>query len=232
MANEIRSKTNLVSGTLSVALASGDTTMSSAGLANLAVIDTTNHAAIICENEIFYVTAHTASATTATILRAQEGTSAAAHAQNVAWVHGPTTLDNPGNTAGAWLSWTPTFANMTLGNGTITAAYIQFDKTVHYRFKFVLGSTSTVGTSPTFTFPVTASSNYVASVDLMGYGTLSHSGSADYFGAVRSASSTTGLIISTGVSGANTIHSGVTATAPFTWATGDRIGMYGTYEAA
>lgn len=93
MANEVRSRTNLVSGTLSVALAPGDTTMSSAGLANLAAITSTNHAVIVIENEIIYVTAHTASATTATILRGQEGTSAASHAQNIAWVHGPIVSD-------------------------------------------------------------------------------------------------------------------------------------------
>jgi hypothetical protein len=93
MANEIRSRTNLVNGTLSVALASGDTTMSSAGLANLAAITSANHAVIVIENEIIWVTAHTASATTATILRAQEGTAAAAHAQNVAWLHAPVVSD-------------------------------------------------------------------------------------------------------------------------------------------
>ena len=93
MANEIRARANLVSGTLSVALSNVDTTMSAAGLANLPAITSANHAVIVIENEIVYVTAHTASATTATILRAQEGTSAAAHAQNVAWVHGPVVSD-------------------------------------------------------------------------------------------------------------------------------------------
>ena len=93
MANEARVRTNLVNGTLSVALLSTDTTMSSAGLANLAVITASNHAVIVCENEIMYVTAHTSSATTATILRGQEGTAAAAHAQNVAWIHAPVVSD-------------------------------------------------------------------------------------------------------------------------------------------
>lgn len=93
MANELRARGNFVSGTLSVALTNVATSMSSAGLANLPVVDTTNHAAIAIENEIVWVTAHTAGATTATILRAQEGTTAATHALNVAWQHGPTALD-------------------------------------------------------------------------------------------------------------------------------------------
>lgn len=93
MANEIRARFNLVSGTLSGALTNVATSMSSAGLANLGVIDSTNHAAITIENEIVWVTAHTGGATTATILRGQEGTSAAAHSSAVAWQHGPTALD-------------------------------------------------------------------------------------------------------------------------------------------
>lgn len=92
MANEIRARFNLVSGTLSGTLTNVATSMSSAGLSNLGVIDTTNYAAITIENEIVWVTAHTAAASTATILRAQEGTAAAAHGL-VAWQHGPTVLD-------------------------------------------------------------------------------------------------------------------------------------------
>jgi len=93
MANELRARGNLVSGTLSASLTNVATSMSSAGLANLPVIDTTNHAAITIENEIVWVTAHTAGATTATIVRAQEGTTAAAHNSGIAWQHGPTALD-------------------------------------------------------------------------------------------------------------------------------------------
>lgn len=111
MANEIRIRGNLVSGTLSVALLAGDTTMSSAGLASLPAVTSTGHAVLICENEIIYVTAHTASATTATILRGQEGTSAAAHAQNVAWLHGPVVSDYD-----SVLGYMPVTANQ----GTIT----------------------------------------------------------------------------------------------------------------
>lgn len=93
MANELRARFNLVSGALSSSLTNVATSMSSAGLANLGVVDATNHAAITIENEIVWVTAHTAGATTATILRHQENTSAAAHSSGVAWEHGPTALD-------------------------------------------------------------------------------------------------------------------------------------------
>jgi hypothetical protein len=96
MANEIRVRGNLTSGTLSVALTNVATTMSSAGLANLPAVTATGHAVITIENEIIYVTAHTAAATTATILRGQEGTTGAAHSLNTAWVHGPVASDYVG----------------------------------------------------------------------------------------------------------------------------------------
>lgn len=107
MANEIRARFNLVSGTLSSSLTNVATSMSAAGLANLGVIDATNYAAVTIENEIVWVTAHTAGATTATVLRAQEGTAAAAHSSSVAWQHGPTALDEIGEThRGVASGWT------------------------------------------------------------------------------------------------------------------------------
>lgn len=93
MANEIRVRGNTTSGTLNGALTNVATSMSAAGLANLPVVTSTGHAVIVIENEIVYVTAHTAAATTATILRGQEGTTAAAHNNGVAWYHGPVVSD-------------------------------------------------------------------------------------------------------------------------------------------
>jgi hypothetical protein len=106
MANELRSRTNLVAGGLTSALTSGATSMSSPGLADLGVIDATNYAALvlftadgagrILAKEIVWVTAHTAAATTATILRGQEGTAAAAWAAGATWAHAPTAKDLEG----------------------------------------------------------------------------------------------------------------------------------------
>jgi hypothetical protein len=121
LANEIRVRANLVSGTLSGALTNVATSMSAAGLANLPVIDATNYAAITIENEIVWVTAHTGGATTATILRAQEGTSAAAHNSGVAWQHGPTAFDLGTD----WTSYTPTLTQSATVTKTVTYAKYQ-----------------------------------------------------------------------------------------------------------
>jgi hypothetical protein len=127
VANEIRARGNLVAGTLSVALLSTDTTMSSAGLANLPAITASNHAVLICENEIMWVTAHTAAATTATILRGQEGTTAAAHALNTAWVHGPVASDFD-----AVLGYTQVTANQTPITTEVALTGLSLTVTVPY----------------------------------------------------------------------------------------------------
>ena len=134
----------------------------------------------------------------------------------------------------AWTPWTPTLANMTLGNGTVTAKFRQIGKLVHARFSFVLGSTSTVGTAPTFTLPVTRAA-LPGTATLFPLGLLTAydlSATTGYNGFVdNSSTTTTGLRIAN-ASGTYLTFAAVTATIPFTWATGDEIHTEFFYEAA
>lgn len=85
---------NNVQGTLTDnPLTNVATTMNSAGLANLSAVSS-NHAVIVLDPlrasgapEIVIVTAHTGSATSATITRGAYGTSARQHASGTLWVH-------------------------------------------------------------------------------------------------------------------------------------------------
>lgn len=135
-------------------------------------------------------------------------------------------------TSWAWQSYTPTLTNMTLGNGTLAAKYIQIGKTVFVRFKFTLGSTSAVGTGPYFTLPVTAHSDYAGSDNGEVYQasvSLIDASTTYYPGALMHRDASTALIRKVD-SSANI--SGITATTPFTWATADFISIKFTYEAA
>lgn len=95
MANEIRVRSDFVAGGLSAELTTGATTMQSAGLADLPAIGATQHAAValfqtdaagrVIKKEIVWVTAHTAASTSATIVRAREGTSAQTWAIGDRW---------------------------------------------------------------------------------------------------------------------------------------------------
>lgn len=95
-----RVRTNNVFGTVTDnPLTAGATTLNSAGLADLAAVSSA-HAVIVIDPlraagapEIVVVTAHTASATSATVTRGAYGTTARQHAAGVLWVHAPTIDD-------------------------------------------------------------------------------------------------------------------------------------------
>lgn len=92
--------TNNVFGTVTDnPLTSGATTMNSAGLANLAAVSSA-FAVIVLDPErtagapeVVFVTAHTGSATSATIARGKYGSSAREHAAGTPWVHAATKED-------------------------------------------------------------------------------------------------------------------------------------------
>lgn len=136
-----------------------------------------------------------------------------------------------GEPGGAWESWTPTLSNITAGDGTTTAKYLQVGKTVFYRFKFVLGSTSAIGSNPTFSLPVTPDSEYDSINTHIGDATLVDSGTKAYFGFINRSSSTGVFRVFT--AGSTYLEStNVTPTAPHTWAQTDILQAQGFYEAA
>ncbi len=137
---------------------------------------------------------------------------------------------------GAWTAFTPSWTNLTVGNGTNVAAYSQSGKTVTVRFAFILGSTSSVGTTPRFNLPVTAATQYSTypTAFLTGNVSLNDSGTNTFTG-LALMWNTTEIAVMAQNSSATYVtwgSSGVTATVPFTWTTGD--GIYGQfyYEAA
>lgn len=99
-----RARYNGIGGLIEDApLGASATTLASAALAALPVITSgVSYIAITLDPdgvagapEIVWLTAHSASATTATIARGKENTTARAHNQDIRWVHGPTARDYP-----------------------------------------------------------------------------------------------------------------------------------------
>jgi hypothetical protein len=133
----------------------------------------------------------------------------------------------------AWTSYTPTFTNFTLGNGTINyARYQQVGKIVHVSLLVTLGSTSSMGTQPTFTLPVTSASHYVADKAYLGFGDLADTGTADYPCIVAWKSTTTVALFSMLASGTYVANSNITSSAPWGWGNTDRFSADFCYEAA
>lgn len=138
-------------------------------------------------------------------------------------------LDAYENLTGTWvdysasLQWTSSGTAPALGNAVVSARYVQVGKLVIYAAKVTFGSSSTFGTGTyRMSIPVTAA----ASSPYTGPLILNDASAPLRIGGAVSLNSATNLAFY-GVSG-----SGVTATAPFTWAQDDFLQWSIMYEAA
>lgn len=137
-----------------------------------------------------------------------------------------------GEIGAAWQSWTPSFTNFTLGNGTVTAKYKQIGKLIHFYINVTLGSTSSMGAAPKFTLPVTISSDYRSTGPRLTNALITDNGTADY-GAVGLMGSDSKMEVAVlNASGTYITHTQVNSTTPMTWVSGDYFQVEGTYEAA
>lgn len=132
----------------------------------------------------------------------------------------------------AWQSWAPTLSGGWLnGNGTWTASYVKIGKIVHVRGRFVLGSTTTKGTTMSISLPVTAAANQVSTVS--GAATWATvAGTNTYLLFPQIASTTTITMFAPNVAGTYMTRANLTAAIPATWATSDEVHFSFTYEAA
>lgn len=135
--------------------------------------------------------------------------------------------------AGAWTSYTPTWSaasgTTTLGNATLTGHYARFGKMIEFNILFSYGTTTTQsisGANWQFAIPVAAEAT----------STL-----WPVTGWVLDTSASTRWVCGGYVSAPNTwvetfVPSGTTGivddTTPMAWASGDRLNIWGRYEAA
>ena len=227
-------------------LTAAATTMNSAGLANLAVVSSAEAIIILDPNrltgapEIVVVTAHTGSATSATIVRGQFGTTARQHAAGTEWVHGPiasnattfvTASDDQGDFVppNAWETYTPSNVNITVGNGTETAFFQRIGRLIAVRYSLTFGTTTSFGGQIQIGLPVASVS---ASVHQVLAASILDASAGFYVGAavISQDSNASRCRITHSEIAANTGN--VNATAPMTWTTSDRLTITGTYEAA
>ena len=135
----------------------------------------------------------------------------------------------------AWPSWVPTWTNFTLGNGTQVAKYIQIGNTVFARLEVTLGSTSSMGTNPIFTLPITsvALASGGANVSPLGTINISDSGTAQYMGTLKWRDTTAAIMqYSDDTASGIRTDNAITSTAPMNWTTNDGFFVNFFYEAA
>lgn len=98
-----RIRADFVFGTTDTALTATSTTVSSPALSRLPAVASPDSAAFILYDnaagayEIATITAHAAGATTATVTRGQEGSTAQSWSSGATWQHGPTVVDFAGS---------------------------------------------------------------------------------------------------------------------------------------
>lgn len=131
----------------------------------------------------------------------------------------------------AWSTWSPTWSNLTTGNGTQVARYIQMGKTVVGQINFTFGTTSSISGSVTFTLPVTSVSSYL-SANPIGMADCFNTGVASFSGTVSWATTTTALIQVANVASTYATDTVLSSTIPFAWTTGSRLALSIMYEAA
>jgi hypothetical protein len=128
------------------------------------------------------------------------------------------------NALGTWTAFTPTWVNVTVGNGTQSAFYSVINKILFVRLKLTFGSTTSFGDPVQLTLP----NSYVAQSSsqlLLGTSTEEDTGVATYIG--------TNYLVSTisvrpSVQLVNSTYSVlnfVNATRPFTWGNTDVLSM-------
>lgn len=147
---------------------------------------------------------------------------------------GAITNDKLSTTAGeigaAWQSWSPSYNGITVGDGTATAKYTQIGKTVHFRFKLDLGSTSAITNSATLTLPVPVHADYDSSFHAVGVVIARDASAANEYTGVAQVVDTNDAIEFKFPDTEGTTLDG--SVFPFTEDDTDFFTVSGTYEAA
>jgi hypothetical protein len=144
-----------------------------------------------------------------------------------------------GNTViGTYTAYTPTYAGLTVGNGTIVAKYARVNDFVHVYFSFILGSTSAVTGTIFVTVPVNIDADMISSAVggadwVLGNCSFTDVSAGSYFFGYASSNIATQLRLNiTNTASTYAGKSSPSATVPFTWTTGDSLRFSVIYKAA
>jgi hypothetical protein len=128
---------------------------------------------------------------------------------------------------GGWTTWSPSYIDLTVGNGTVVARYQQIGKTVNYFWRLTWGSTTSCTNFIRVSYPVTPSYlNYVT-----GRLVLEDNGASTYLG-VSFMNSLGFILLSENTAGTYNVPGTLNATTPVTWTTNDVWTISGSYEVA
>ena len=128
---------------------------------------------------------------------------------------------------GAWKTWTPTISGLTVGNGTLAAKYAVIGKSVLFNIHFTFGSSSSLASTPVISLPVNQKDT-----QYQGSGTFLDANTGIYYTSQVNIGNNNVYIYAIATASTFASSTGPSATAPFTWTTGDQIVITAFYEAA
>ena len=132
-----------------------------------------------------------------------------------------------------WQDWSPSYTNLTIGDGTVIARYIHIGTLVHAYFHFVLGSTSVVGTGPRVSVPLSPNTNFTDVTQSVGTVLFRDDSLSDsWAGTLRIRDGVDFEPMRSDADLTYTEYVAMTSSTPITWATSDVISFSATYEAA
>lgn len=122
--------------------------------------------------------------------------------------------------------WTADVTNPVINDGILTGRYVRIGNTVHGSIRMYAGSSTTFGSGGwSFSLPATAAAGNFLGV---GMASITDASPFNIYSAMVRLNSTTTIQLATTASPT----AQVAAAAPFTWTSGDDIGLTFTYEAA
>jgi len=150
----------------------------------------------------------------------------------VAATQGTTSADlAAGNILDTLATWTsPIASGITIGSGTVAAAYLRHGPLVHGWFRFVLAAGSAITGAVTINLPVTAQPPTYGPT--FGTGMAVDGGVAGYPLVAVQVSTTTATIYAVTTSATYATRASLSATVPFTWAATDELSVEIKYLAA
>jgi hypothetical protein len=142
-----------------------------------------------------------------------------------------------GNTViGTYTAYTPTFTNLTVGNGTLTSSYARVNNFVHYFGKIVFGSTTAITGGVSVSLPINLDAD-MAGTTAQQFGPVSYrdvSGIVTFIGngRVSTGSATTAILEVLAAGATYAQNAPISSTIPMTWATSDNLAWNFYYKAA
>lgn len=134
---------------------------------------------------------------------------------------------------GTWQAWTPSYAGLTVGNGTVGARYVRIGNLVHCEWRIVWGSTSSATAAViTVSMPVDARTGTPGQFMHLGQGGAFDTSTAQYAHFLVQRNDNNHVVRLQLINATAAAQRYVGNANPFTFATNDQVWASWTYEAA